>query len=321
MTRQVEMVSLEELVPADHPYRYFKQILNESFIQRCLSGVSSDLGREGYGITRLFYGLLLQFMQDLSDRECERFLKENLSGKWLCGFGLGEATPDHNAFYRTRKRIGTQRLSELFAQMREELARHGLMSEVFTFVDATHLIAKANLWQERDRAIKAKLDKLNNEVLPKVAFDKHAKIGCKGKNKYWYGYKQHSAVDMQSGLINKVAVTPANVTDAKGLKHICPTKGAVYADKGYCTQPARHAAAKRSVHLAAIMMNHMLAKNHDKDRWFSHLRMPYERVFSKRNPRVRYRGLAKNQFAAFMSAISFNLKRILVLNPPGFVFS
>ena len=33
--------------------------------------------------------------------------------------------------------------------MREELARHGLMSEVFTFVDATHLIAKANLWQER----------------------------------------------------------------------------------------------------------------------------------------------------------------------------
>lgn len=91
------------------------------------------------------------------------------------------------------------------------------MSEVFTFVDATHLIVKANLWQERDRAIKAKLDKLNNEVLPKVACDKHAKIGCNGKNKYWYGYKQHSAVDMQLRLINKVAVTPANITDVKGL--------------------------------------------------------------------------------------------------------
>ena len=233
MSRQVEMISLEELVPDDHPYRYFKQILNESFIARCLSGVSSDLGREGYGIVRLFYGLLLQFMEDLSDRECERFLKENLSGKWLCGFGLGEITPDHNAFYRTRKRIGTKRLSQLFTQMREELARHGLVSEVFTFVDATHLIAKANLWKERDRAIKAKLDKLNNEVLPKLACDKQAKIGCKGKNKYWYGYKQHSAVDMQSGLINKVAVMPANVTDAKGLKHICPNKGAIYADKGY----------------------------------------------------------------------------------------
>ena len=90
-------------------------------------------------------------------------MKENLSGKWLCGFGLGETTPDHNAFYRTRQRIGTKRLSQLFTQMREELARHGLVSEVFTFVDATHLITKANLWQERDRVIKAKLDKLNND--------------------------------------------------------------------------------------------------------------------------------------------------------------
>jgi transposase len=131
------MISLEELVPADHPYRYFKQILNESFIARCLSGVSSDLGREGYGIVRLFYGLLLQFMEDLSDRECERFLKENLSGKWLCGFGLGKITPDLNTFYRTRQRIGTtKRLNQLFAQMRKEFARHGLVSKAFTFVDA-----------------------------------------------------------------------------------------------------------------------------------------------------------------------------------------
>ena len=258
MPRQIEMVSLEELIPTDHPYRYFKQTLSPLFIERCLSSISSDLGRDGYGIVRLFYGLLLQFIEDLSDRECEQFLKENLSGKWLCGFGLNDPTPDHNAFYRTRERIGTKRLSQLFAQMREELARHGLISEVFTFVDATHLIAKTNLWKERDRALKAKLDKLNNEVLSRLACDKQAKIGCKGKNKYWYGYKQHSAVDVQSGLINKVAVTPANVTDAEGSKHVCPDAGAVYADKGYCTKPARQIAAKRCVHLAAIMTNNML---------------------------------------------------------------
>jgi IS5 family transposase len=39
---------------------------------------------------------------------------------------------------------------------------------------------------------------------------------------------------MQSGLINKVALTPANITDAKGLKHVLPSSGAIYADKGYC---------------------------------------------------------------------------------------
>jgi len=48
--------------------------------------------------------------------------------------------------------------------------------------------------------------------------------------------------------------------------------------------------------------------------------MPYERVFSKRNQRVRYRCITKIQFSAFMYAISFNLKRIMVLDSPGFVF-
>jgi hypothetical protein len=63
------------------------------------------------------------------------------------------------------------------------------MSEVFTFVDSARLIAKASLWQERDEAIKQKYEKLNNETLPKVAKDKDAKIGCKGGDKFWYGYK------------------------------------------------------------------------------------------------------------------------------------
>ncbi len=45
-----------------------------------------------------------------------------------------------------------------------------------------------------------------------------------------------------------------------------------------------------------------------------HLRAPYERVFSHRPKRVRYRGLAKNQFAAFLQAMVFNLKRLVVLD-------
>ncbi len=47
----------------------------------------------------------------------------------------------------------------------------------------------------------------------------------------------------------------------------------------------------------------------------SKLRAPFERVFSQDNKRVRYVGIAKNQFAAFMNTICFNLKRMLVLLP------
>ena len=121
-------------------------------------------------------------------------------------------------------------------------------------------MTKANMWKERDKAIRAKHDKLNNEVLPKVAHDKQARIGCKGKDNYWYGYKQHTSVDMQSGLINKVAITPASVTDARGLKHVCPDQGAIYADKGYCTEPAQQTAKGKGCHLAARLKNNMLEK-------------------------------------------------------------
>ena len=51
------------------------------------------------------------------------------------------------------------------------------MSEVFSFVNASSLLAKAQLWKERDKALKEKYEKLNNEVLPKVAHDKQARIG------------------------------------------------------------------------------------------------------------------------------------------------
>lgn len=117
--------------------------------------------------------------------------------------------------------------------------------------------------------------------------DIQAKIGCKGKDKYWYGYKQHTLVDMQSGLINKAAITPANITDGRGLVHVSPRSGAVYADKGYCTKPSHQIAKCKGFYLAAIKNNNMKNKDKDKDRWYSEIRSPDERVFSQRNKNVR----------------------------------
>ena len=87
----------------------------------------------------------------------------------------------------------------------------------------------------------------------------------------------------------------------------------MYAEKGYCIHPAVIASKQKGCHLAAIKKNNMKNKNHDLDRWDSTILAPYARVFSQRNPRVRYRGIEKNQFAAFMQAMAFNLKRLRVL--------
>jgi IS5 family transposase len=253
-------------------------------------------------------------MENLSDRELEESLKSNLASKWFCQFNLTESTPNYSLFTRIRKKIGTNKLSKIFNILKEQLRAKGYMSEVFTFVDASHLISKASLWEERDSAIKEKYNKLNNETLPKFAKDKEANFGCKGGNKFWYGFKKHVSVDMQSGMINKVAITKASVIDSKGMKHVIPNSGAVYADKGYCDKNAKLATAKKNIHLAAVKKNNMKDKNKDLDKFYTKLRAPYERVFSKTNHRVRYMGIVKNQFTAFMEAISHNLKRMMVLH-------
>lgn len=318
---QVEMISLNDLVPADHQYRHFKAIWQFKFVNKKLKKLEKDNPYKGYGLDRLFKCLLLQFMENLSDRQLARFMQENTAAKWFCEFSLSETTPDHTVYCRFRKRLGATFLSTIFANLRDQLKAAGLMSEVFTFVDASHLISKASLWEEHDKRQAAGYEKLNNEVLPKVAHDKEARLGCKGKNKYWYGYKRHRSCDMQSGLINKVAITPANVIDSKGLKHVCPDGGGIYADKGYCDRHAKAAANQRGCALRAIKKNNMKDKNHDQDRWLSYLRFPYERIFSQAPKRVRYVGVAKNQLAEYFQAICFNLKRLQVLSPPNLVLT
>jgi IS5 family transposase len=227
---------------------------------------------------------------------------------------LSEPTPDHSVFSRMRKKIGAKLLSKIFAVFRDQLRQAVYMSEVFTFVDATHLISKANLWEARDEARKQKFEKLNNKVLPKVAGDKQARIGCKGGNKFWYGFKKHASVDMQSGMINKFAITRASVIDSKAMVHVTPNQGSVYGDKGYCDKHAKRASAKKNLHLAAVKKNNMIGKNKDLDRCYTKMRASYERVFSKTSHRVRYLGIERNQFTAFMEAIAHNFKRMVVLN-------
>ena len=45
----------------------------------------------------------------------------------------------------------------------------GLIANVFTFVDASEMISKISLWNERDKAIKDGQDKLNNSNIKIIA--------------------------------------------------------------------------------------------------------------------------------------------------------
>jgi IS5 family transposase len=304
-----------DLVRPNHPYRTLVGIIPFDELCSALTSLYSDKGRSGYPVATMFKALLLQWMEDLSDRELERFLQENLAGKFFCGFELIDATPDFSTFSVFRDRIGTTRLAGLFNRVRDSLKDAGLVREVFTFVDATQLISKVNLWKERDRLIAEGEQKLGNSTVAQVAADSEARFGRKGSTK-WYGYKIHAGVDMSQGLITRVAVTPANVEDTKAARHVMPRAGAVFGDKAYGVGDSAREMKRRGLHSEAVLKNDMNAKNHELDSWRSGVRMPFESTFSRFEKRARYRGQVKCQFQAYMQALSHNLKRLVQIGAP-----
>ena len=285
MPQQSQFVSVDGLVPKDHIYRKFLALINFSTLSKKLT-------------------------KDLSDRELEKFLQENIPAKLFCGFDFTDPTPHFTLFSKIRTKIGTSRLSEMFRKVREELKEKGYINEIFNFVDSTHLISKSKLWEERDKAIQQNYEKLNNESLPKVAVDKQARIGCKGQKKFWYGYKEIVSVDMQSGLLNKVTIRPGNETDAKILKHVCPKQGAVYGDKGFCDGEAVKTIHRNGCHDGTIKKKNMKEKNKEKDRWLSGIRSPYERVFSQKKKASEISWNCEKSIFCLYGVFDFQLEKI-----------
>lgn len=78
---QMEMVSLDSLLLSTHPYGRFQAYVPDA--TAAFAEVIHLKGADGYGIERLFRCLLLQFMEDLSDREMERYLEENQMVLWV----------------------------------------------------------------------------------------------------------------------------------------------------------------------------------------------------------------------------------------------
>jgi IS5 family transposase len=306
------------IIDARHPFRKLKEIVDFPALINPMRSAYATLGAHGIDVEKGIKALLIQFWEDYSDREMEKAIKENLAIRWFCGFSLTEDTPDYSYFSKLRKRIGTKRISRFFENVNETLERHGLFGNVFTFIDASTIITKTALWEERDHAIRDGAEKLNNANVNKYAADKDARWGAKSKTNIWFGHKRHAAVDMRHGLVKKVAVTPANTSDFNAVKSIAPKQGAVFMDKMYDTKKTEGILKARGCYAATIRKNNNKEKNRDLDRWRSGIRMPFEGVFSKMSKHARYRGHAKVVMQAFFQAIAHNLKkavRILTVEP------
>ena len=322
---------LEKMVPGDHALRTILEHFPAKAIADKREEWKKCLGREGYGMEVGLKALFLQFWGDFSDREMEERLKFDISYKWFCGFRMEDRTPDHTFFCRARRNLGETRIEELFQKITEDQVLRKLVKKLGVFVDASAIRRKEAEWKKRDedrekeqenvekairksKEIIEQEEKKGNQAAPgSFSGDKEARWGCKGEDNYWFGYKRHVSVDIASGVIQKVWVTPANVNDADGFKFVCPTETRVLADRGYDTENVRRILKQKRCEDGVMRLTRRKDFDKERNKAISKKRAPWEHVFSKMSRRTRYMGVAKTYMQALMEAIVHNMKRIVLL--------
>src|SRR5579872_2281750 len=147
-------VSPEKRVPADHPLRPLRKMVDEILKEMSpqFAKLYSAVGRPSIAPERLFRSLLLQIFYSVrSERMLMEQLDYNLLFRWFVGLEMDEAVWNHAVFSKNRERLLNETVAREFFAAVLERAEGQLSKEHFT-VDGTLIEAWASQksFQRRD---------------------------------------------------------------------------------------------------------------------------------------------------------------------------
>jgi IS5 family transposase len=269
----------------------------------------SATGAPGYPPLTMFKILLLEQWHGLSDPAAEEAVRDRLSFRRFCGLPLDMETPDHASIWRFRQTIDRLGLStQLLAEVNRQLDALGLVIKRGTLIDAT-IIAGAVRRPYEGGGV--------NRRDPEARFTRK-------REKTYFGYKAHLAVDEASGLVREAQMTPANVHDSRlGEALIQGDEQGVFADRAYDSQALREVLERRGlVDGIAWKVKHrrypLEPWQQVHNAWAASVRSSVERAFATMKrwygmSRVRYLGLKRNACHLQFVAMAMNMKRALAL--------
>jgi transposase len=137
-------LSLEKFVPADHPLRRIRPLLDDEEIRRVCKPLYSTLGRPSIPPEQLFLALVAGYLLGIpSDRKLVDELQCNMALRWFVGLNLDQDAWDASTFSQNRRRRFDESgvLERLFdATIRKAMAG-GLVSR---HVSADGTLVRAN---------------------------------------------------------------------------------------------------------------------------------------------------------------------------------
>jgi transposase len=332
-------VSLEERVPADHPLRPIRLVVDEilSGMSKRFDTLYAESGRPSIPPERLLRALLLQiFFSVRSERMLMQQLDYNLLFRWFVGLEVDEPVWNHAVFSKNRERLLNEATArEFFTRVLAKAQPH-LSKEHFT-VDGTLIEAWASQksFQPKDGGegggTNFRGEQRRNDTHESKT-DPEARLYRKGNGQEAkLSYLGHVVVENRNGLIVEAMATSADGTaeaDAAllmgaALRRKRP-RGRITlgADKAYDQRELVETLRELGVtmHVAQNTNRRRSAVDRRTTRHTSYTvsqrRRPLiEKVFGWLKPigglrKVKLRGLAKVGWLVQYAAAAYNLWRI-----------
>jgi transposase len=149
-TRQVQMICLDDLVPADDDLRRIDALIDWGHVRATARpfyrpGGAGRLGTDPAVLVKL--ALVLAWRGLPSMRSVLKTAQTDMSIRWFLGFGLTERLPDHSTFShaQTCRFAGSSVFEQLFTAVLRQCTEAGLVGGRRLLIDATHVEADAAL--------------------------------------------------------------------------------------------------------------------------------------------------------------------------------
>lgn len=333
----------DQIVPKDHFLRKLSAAVDLTFVNDLCKEAYPNLGKPGnrpYEPLLLFKILFLAFLFDISFREIEEQINDRLSFKWFLGLAVTDAAPDHSTISVFRDRLQEEAFKEIFNRIVEQADQRGLIHDRLKIIDSTDIRANVDLSRlvrkHRASENKPKSSSKKGTFIDKHSPDQDARFGHKSARKQIYGFKQHTGMDADSGIIEAITITPANALDMDVLEPvIAPLKKSpdgrrktkITMDKGYDTNE-NHALIEKHHCKSFIIIKKNRAVPKLRQRMQTDIyqktiteRYKVEQRFAdaKQNHglgKCRWLGQWKTEIQAYLTATVLNCKRMVVLLSP-----
>lgn len=148
ITNQVELISIDQLVPENHLLRAVEASIDFDFIYDEVRHMySEDTGRPSIDPVVLIKLIMLQALYGIkSMRQTISEAEVNLAYRWFLGYGLQEKIPHFSTYGKNYERRfkDSDLFEKIFVRILMEAIKCGFVRTDTVFIDGTHVKANAN---------------------------------------------------------------------------------------------------------------------------------------------------------------------------------